>query len=122
MITSRRKRNARGFARLWMLHSRSATLSCCLRFRFPRRRSARALWRSIPREEPLRPLTLRLTQLFNLTGHPAISLPCGNTGAGLPCGLQLVGKRQYTVELLKAALSCEMFVTPSHALSPSALR
>ena len=73
-------------------------------------------------EEPLRPLTLRLTQLFNLTGHPAISLPCGNTGAGLPCGLQLVGKRQYTVELLKAALSCEMFVTPSHALSPSALQ
>ena len=73
-------------------------------------------------EEPLRPLTLRLTQLFNLTGHPAISLPCGNTAAGLPCGLQLAGRRQHTVDLLSAALSCEMYVTPSHALSPSALR
>ena len=30
-------------------------------------------------EQPLRPLTLRLTQLFNLTGHPAISIPCGET-------------------------------------------
>jgi aspartyl-tRNA(Asn)/glutamyl-tRNA(Gln) amidotransferase subunit A len=63
-------------------------------------------------EEPLRPLTLRLTQLFNLTGHPAISLPCGETRAGLPCGLQLVGRRHRTPELLQVALSCEAFVTP----------
>jgi aspartyl-tRNA(Asn)/glutamyl-tRNA(Gln) amidotransferase subunit A len=63
-------------------------------------------------EEPLRPLTLRLTQLFNLTGHPAISLPCGETRTGLPCGLQLVGRRQRTPELLQIALSCEAFVTP----------
>ena len=39
-------------------------------------------------EEPVRNLMLRLTQLFNLTGHPAISLPCGRTTGGLPCGLQ----------------------------------
>jgi aspartyl-tRNA(Asn)/glutamyl-tRNA(Gln) amidotransferase subunit A len=70
-------------------------------------------------EEPLRPLTLRLTQLFNLTGHPAMSLPCGETRAGLPCGLQLVGRRQRTPELLHIALSCEAFVTP-RAPSPSA--
>jgi aspartyl-tRNA(Asn)/glutamyl-tRNA(Gln) amidotransferase subunit A len=62
-------------------------------------------------EEPLRPMTLRLTQLFNLTGHPAISLPCGDTREGLPCGLQLVGWRQKTVELLQVALSCEELVT-----------
>ncbi|TAN10399.1 MAG: amidase [Rhizobiaceae bacterium] len=29
---------------------------------------------------------------FNLTGHPAISLPCGLTSSGLPVGLQLVGR------------------------------
>jgi aspartyl-tRNA(Asn)/glutamyl-tRNA(Gln) amidotransferase subunit A len=29
---------------------------------------------------------------FNLTGHPAISLPCGLTRGGLPIGLQLVGR------------------------------
>lgn len=63
-------------------------------------------------EEPLRPLTLRLTQLFNLTGHPAISLPCGETREGLPCGFQLVGRRQQTTKLLNVALSCEAFASP----------
>jgi aspartyl-tRNA(Asn)/glutamyl-tRNA(Gln) amidotransferase subunit A len=62
-------------------------------------------------EEPLRPMTLRLTQLFNLTGHPAISLPCGDTREGLPCGLQLIGRRQQTGDLLQVALSCEEFVS-----------
>jgi aspartyl-tRNA(Asn)/glutamyl-tRNA(Gln) amidotransferase subunit A len=62
-------------------------------------------------EEPLRPMTLRLTQLFNLTGHPAISLPCGDTRGGLPCGLQMVGRRQETADLLQMALSCEAFVS-----------
>jgi aspartyl-tRNA(Asn)/glutamyl-tRNA(Gln) amidotransferase subunit A len=63
-------------------------------------------------EQMVRPVMLRLTQLFNLTGHPAISLPCGYTRTGLPCGLQLVGRRQGTVDLLRAALSCEPYVTP----------
>ena len=63
-------------------------------------------------EEPLRPLTLRLTQLFNLTGHPAISIPCGTTSEGLPCGLQLVGRREQTSDLLQVALNCEAVVSP----------
>lgn len=29
---------------------------------------------------------------FNLTGHPAISIPCGKTDQGLPIALQIVGK------------------------------
>ena len=28
----------------------------------------------------------------NLTGHPAVSVPCGFTEAGLPAGLQLTGR------------------------------
>jgi aspartyl-tRNA(Asn)/glutamyl-tRNA(Gln) amidotransferase subunit A len=69
-------------------------------------------------EQPLRPLTLRLTQLFNLTGHPAISIPCGETRDRLPCGIQLVGRHKQTPELLQTSLSCEAFVTP-RALSSS---
>ena len=42
-------------------------------------------------EQAVRAMMLRLTQLFNLTGHPAISIPCGKTAGGLPVGLQLVG-------------------------------
>ena len=57
--------------------------------------------------EPVRALMLRLTQPFNLTGHPAISLPCGATAGGLPCGLQLVGRINRTDGLLAAAEACE---------------
>ena len=59
------------------------------------------------RSEPVRNVMLRLTQLFNLTGHPAISIPCGLTRNGMPCGLQLVGRRDSTTDLLRAALACE---------------
>ena len=62
------------------------------------------------REEPVRNLMLRLTQLFNLTGHPAISLPCGRTAGGLPCGLQLVGAGMQTDALLRVALAVESVV------------
>jgi aspartyl-tRNA(Asn)/glutamyl-tRNA(Gln) amidotransferase subunit A len=58
-------------------------------------------------EEPVRSITLRLTQLFNITGHPAISLPCGKTDEGLPVGLQIVGTRNRTPELLEVAAAVE---------------
>ena len=58
-------------------------------------------------EQPTRAMMLRETQLFNLTGHPAISLPCGLTRDGLPCGLQLVGARDQTEALIRVALACE---------------
>ena len=59
--------------------------------------------------EPVRNLMLRLTQLFNVTGHPAISLPVGTTRAGLPCSVQLVGTD--TEALLPVALACEPQIT-----------
>ena len=57
--------------------------------------------------EVLRNIMLRLTQLFSTTGHPAVSIPCGLTRTGLPCGLQLVGYRHRTDYLLDVAEAVE---------------
>ncbi|WP_420332075.1 amidase [Roseibium sp.] len=40
---------------------------------------------------------------FNLTGNPAISLPCGQTTEGLPIGLQIVGRHFMEAALLDLA-------------------
>ncbi|MGE0443627.1 MAG: amidase [Vicinamibacterales bacterium] len=61
------------------------------------------------RDEPIRMVTLRLTQLFNVTGHPAITLPCGTTDEGLPIGLQLAGHAGATVALLDVAEAIERY-------------
>jgi aspartyl-tRNA(Asn)/glutamyl-tRNA(Gln) amidotransferase subunit A len=55
---------------------------------------------------PVRGALLRLTQLFNVTGHPAISIPIETSG--LPVGLQIVGHRDRTADLLSVAMACEM--------------
>lgn len=43
------------------------------------------------------------TMPFNLTGHPAVSLPMGFDSAGLPIGLQLVGRFRDEAQLLRAS-------------------
>ncbi len=63
--------------------------------------------------EPVRAAMLRCTQLFTLTGHPAVSIPCGRTPAGLPVGLQLVGHRDRTLALMGAALGVERLIAPA---------
>jgi aspartyl-tRNA(Asn)/glutamyl-tRNA(Gln) amidotransferase subunit A len=61
--------------------------------------------------EPVRNIMLRLTQLFNVTGHPAIAMPCGHSRDGLPCSVQLVGRPMQTDGLLRVALACESSIT-----------
>ena len=61
--------------------------------------------------EPVRAIMLRLTQLFNVTGHPAIALPCGVGADGLPRAIQLVGHRGSTDRLLEVALAVERQIT-----------
>jgi aspartyl-tRNA(Asn)/glutamyl-tRNA(Gln) amidotransferase subunit A len=48
-----------------------------------------------------------LTYPFNLTGQPAISLPCGYSKSGLPVGLQIVGRNGADLDVLQAAAALE---------------
>lgn len=48
-----------------------------------------------------------LTWSFNLSGHPAASLPAGFTADGCPVGLQLVTERGADVSLVEIAGACE---------------
>jgi aspartyl-tRNA(Asn)/glutamyl-tRNA(Gln) amidotransferase subunit A len=61
------------------------------------------------RREPVRAAMLRLTQPFNLSGHPALALPCGEA-SGLPASVQLVGRHARTWRLLEigAALASQV--------------
>jgi aspartyl-tRNA(Asn)/glutamyl-tRNA(Gln) amidotransferase subunit A len=56
-------------------------------------------------DEPIRSVLLRLAQPFNLTRHPAITLPVPVPAGSLPVGLQLVGSD--TERLLDIALAVE---------------
>lgn len=49
----------------------------------------------------------RLTYPFNLTGLPAVSLPCGFDGEGLPIGLQIAGRPFEEATVLHAAQAYE---------------
>jgi len=44
------------------------------------------------RTENARMALTQFTRLFNVSGHPALAVPCGFTAAGLPLSLQLVGR------------------------------
>ncbi len=50
---------------------------------------------------------LSLTYAITVTGLPVISLPVGFTAAGLPVGLQIVGRRRREADVLRAAAALE---------------
>jgi aspartyl-tRNA(Asn)/glutamyl-tRNA(Gln) amidotransferase subunit A len=57
--------------------------------------------------EDVRSAATRLTRPFNVLGWPALSLPCGCSGAGLPIGLQVVAPPQQEDSLLQAGAALE---------------
>ena len=61
-------------------------------------------------EAPVRATMLSLTQLFNMTGHPAIALPAGRGPEGLPRSIQIVGHRGRTERLLDIAAAVEEII------------
>ena len=50
------------------------------------------------------------TMPFNLSGHPAVVIPIGQTQNGLPIGMQMVGKRWREMELLAIAQELDKVV------------
>jgi Asp-tRNA(Asn)/Glu-tRNA(Gln) amidotransferase A subunit family amidase len=66
-------------------------------------------------------LTLRNTRPFNVLGWPTISVPCGQTRAGLPIGLQISGPPggESTVLGLAGAYEREFLISKNAALDPS---
>jgi aspartyl-tRNA(Asn)/glutamyl-tRNA(Gln) amidotransferase subunit A len=67
------------------------------------------------------PLTMYLSDIFtigvNLAGLPGLSLPCGFSPAGLPIGLQLIGKPFGEPALFRAGHAYEQ-ATPWHQQQP----
>ena len=58
--------------------------------------------------EPVSPLGwMPFTFPWNLTGQPAASVPIGFTAAGLPIGLQIVGRRHADASVLAASAAIE---------------
>jgi len=62
-------------------------------------------------EKTADPLAMYLSDIctinVNLAGLPGLSMPCGFTSAGLPVGLQLIGKAFDEQNLLSYAHACE---------------
>ena len=57
--------------------------------------------------EPIRAAMLRLTQLFNITGHPSLALPAPQAVDALPRSVQVVGRRDQTDRLVAIAGTVE---------------
>lgn len=53
---------------------------------------------------------MRFATPSNITGHPAISFPAGYSRAGLPIGMQAIGRPWDEPTLLRLALAAEQFV------------
>jgi aspartyl-tRNA(Asn)/glutamyl-tRNA(Gln) amidotransferase subunit A len=52
--------------------------------------------------------SFRLTEIWNLTGQPALSLPAGWTKAGLPIGVQIIGHLNKDALVLRAGKAGEL--------------
>ncbi|MFT3891671.1 MAG: amidase [Anaerolineales bacterium] len=60
----------------------------------------------------------RFTAPFNLTGLPALSLPCGFTSTGLPIGLQIIARAWGDAKVLNAGYAYEQ-ATEWHKQKPN---
>jgi aspartyl-tRNA(Asn)/glutamyl-tRNA(Gln) amidotransferase subunit A len=59
------------------------------------------------RDEDVRLATTRLVRGINALGYPALSMPCGIGGGGLPVGLQIVGSAFEEASVLRLGAALE---------------
>ena len=59
------------------------------------------------RDEDARLATTRLVRAINVLGLPALSIPCGLSGLGLPIGLQIVGPAFEEATILRVGAAVE---------------
>jgi aspartyl-tRNA(Asn)/glutamyl-tRNA(Gln) amidotransferase subunit A len=59
------------------------------------------------RDEDVRLATTRLVRGINVLGYPALSIPCGLSGSGLPVGLQIVGPAFEEATILQVGAALE---------------
>jgi aspartyl-tRNA(Asn)/glutamyl-tRNA(Gln) amidotransferase subunit A len=69
--------------------------------------------------EPVGNVLTRHTSLFNVTGHPALVLPCGMHPLGLPIGVQIVGRHFDEGRILELAQWLEQ--EPAFTIPPPPL-
>jgi aspartyl-tRNA(Asn)/glutamyl-tRNA(Gln) amidotransferase subunit A len=58
-------------------------------------------------DENTRACLTRFVRVFNITGVPALSVPCGRDDRGLPIGLQIIGPKRAESTVLQAGLALE---------------
>jgi aspartyl-tRNA(Asn)/glutamyl-tRNA(Gln) amidotransferase subunit A len=68
-------------------------------------------------QSDIRTALLSLTRPANISGQPAISIPCGFSREGLPIGLQIIGRRYDEITALRVAYAYES-ATPWHKRFP----
>ena len=74
-----------------------------------------AEWAS-PLNDPQRPFEhIAFTLPYNMSEQPAASINCGQTSAGLPIGLQIIGKRFDDLGVLRLARAFEQLRGPQPA-------
>jgi Asp-tRNA(Asn)/Glu-tRNA(Gln) amidotransferase A subunit family amidase len=52
--------------------------------------------------------------IFNLTGHPVVTIPIGASAQGLPIGVQVVGRRWHELALLDVAKQISSVLRRNH--------